>query len=242
MLPFAGGRHTYSGSYLVNVETVLYQNGDIKFNYGAAHTGLSPTIGVSNGDNIHYTFSSRDNATTIPANVSSLMTYSNFLPTGLSLSPAGVISGTPTSAIGGYDFTVKVTDSASPQNIADKSFHLEVVNLPPLIVTIPADATEGVGTVTGSVSIPIALSTDLAVNLTSDNPGRVTVPTSVTILAGLTSADFDLTIVDNSLLDGLEGVIITASAIDYLPGSGSLTVHDNETATLTVSLPASAGG
>ncbi len=36
------------------------------------------------------------------------------LPTGLSLSPAGVISGTPTAAAGDYSFTVQVTDTSNP--------------------------------------------------------------------------------------------------------------------------------
>ena len=111
-----------------------------------------------------------------------------------------------------------------------------------MAVTVPADVTEGAGTVAGSVSIPTTLDRDLAVNLTSGNPDRVSVPTSVTILAGLTSADFDLTINDNSLLDGLEEVTIHAVASSVLVDTGTITVHDNETATLTVSLPPSAGG
>jgi len=47
------------------------------------------------------------------------------LPAGLSLSTSGVISGTPTTA-GTVNFIVKVTDSASPVNVATKSLSIAV--------------------------------------------------------------------------------------------------------------------
>jgi len=40
-------------------------NGNIKFNYGPSVAALTPTIGVSSGDGVHYTLSSLDNATSI---------------------------------------------------------------------------------------------------------------------------------------------------------------------------------
>ena len=110
----------------------------------------------------------------------------------------------------------------------------------PLTVTVPANATEGDGTVSGSVSIPYALDDDLLVNLTSGDAGRAAVPASVTIPAGQTAVALPIEIIDNLLLDGPEGVTITATAANYTTGSGTLTVHDNETAVLTVTLPASA--
>ena len=108
----------------------------------------------------------------------------------------------------------------------------------PLTVTIPSDATEGDGTVMGMVSVPVPLDHDLVVNLTSSDADRATVPASVTIPAGQTGALLPITIIDNSLLDGLQAVTIAATADDYLPGNGTIKVHDNETATLTLNLPA----
>jgi hypothetical protein len=49
------------------------------------------------------------------------------LPPGLSLSQLGVVSGTPT-APGNYNFTVQVTDSASPPNVATLAFMLSVAD------------------------------------------------------------------------------------------------------------------
>jgi len=46
-----------------------------------------------------------------------------------------------------------------------------------------------------------------------------------------------LSAIDNPLLDGLETVAISASATGYSAGGGNVKVHDDETATLTVSLP-----
>ncbi|MCC6125070.1 MAG: M36 family metallopeptidase, partial [Pirellulales bacterium] len=116
-----------------------------------------------------------------------------------------------------------------------------VLNLgTPLLVALPANAAETDGAVTGTVSIPAALAADLTVNLVSSAPGRVAVPASVTILAGKTSADVPLTLIDNALLDGLESVTITASEKDYASGIGTIILHDDETAVLSVALPAAA--
>ena len=218
---------------------MLYPNGDIKFNYGAAQIVQTPTVGVSGGDGLHYLLSSRDGATVIPANVSSLLTHPGVLPTGLSLSASGVLSGTPTGSVAGYDPSFVVTDSGSPSHSVIKSLHLDVTPSPVLTLAVPANATEGDGTVGGTISIPAALGTDLTVSLASGDAARAGVPASVTIPAGLTSAPVPISIVDNALLDGVEtgnhhrhGRRIRRPAAPRSPS------HDNETATLTVSLPA----
>ena len=66
--------------------------------------------------------------------------------------------------------------------------------------------------------------------------------TSVTIPAGQTSATFQITIVDDSLLNGSEVVNIVGKGSSYLflTGSAVIAIHDNETATIALSLPASA--
>ena len=56
------------------------------------------------------------------------------LPAGVTLSGAGVISGTPT-AMGSFPFTVAVQDSASPVNSANASFTLVVNPTGPVTVT-----------------------------------------------------------------------------------------------------------
>lgn len=112
----------------------------------------------------------------------------------------------------------------------------------PLFVVVPPTATEGDGVLAGAgqVRLPAALATDLPVTLSSSDTTEVTVPANVTIPAGQTNATFDLTIVDDGVLDGTQTAAVTASASGYNPGSANIAVFDNETATLGVILPPSA--
>jgi hypothetical protein len=90
------------------------------------------------------------------------------LPPGLSLSQLGVVSGTPTTA-DNYSFTVQVTDSASPANVASQAFTLTVLifesdsNAPAVTTNLPAgtvvspysntiDEVGGTGTLTWSIT------------------------------------------------------------------------------------------
>ena len=90
------------------------------------------------------------------------------LPPGLSLSQLGVVSGTPTTA-DNYSFTVQVTDSASPANVASQAFTLKVLifesdsNAPAVTTNLPAgtvgspysntiDEDGGTGTLTWSIT------------------------------------------------------------------------------------------
>jgi len=57
------------------------------------------------------------------------------LPTGLNLSAAGVISGTPTAA-GTFTFVVQVTDTGTPQHVASRQFSITAIG--PLAITTPA--------------------------------------------------------------------------------------------------------
>ena len=96
------------------------------------------------------------------------------------------------------------------------------------------------GTVNATLTIPAALSSDLVVDVTSSDPSRVTVPATVTISAGATSAPLPLTIIDNGLLYGPESIAIGTTATGYSPFSANFTLHDNLSAVLSVSLPTSA--
>ncbi len=109
-----------------------------------------------------------------------------------------------------------------------------------LTVNLPTDATEGDGIVQGTVVVDEAVVADLAVDLLSDDTSEATVPASVTILAGQISATFDVTIVNDSDLDGTQTVTISASAAGYGAGGDTIAVHDNEAGVLTVALPANA--
>ena len=111
-----------------------------------------------------------------------------------------------------------------------------------ILVELPEYVTEGDGDLPGEggVGVPKAPASDLVITLSSSSPTDLTVPSTVTIPAGQTTAAFDLTVPEDVLLDGAHTVTVTATAEGYYSGSDTLRVHDNEFATLIVDLPASA--
>jgi hypothetical protein len=109
---------------------------------------------------------------------------------------------------------------------------------PPLVVTLPASATEGAGVLVnaGEVQIPAVLTSNIVVTLVSSDTRQVLVPASVTILAGQTNATFNLTILNDGILDGTQIATITASSA-VGSGSGSMMIFDAQTATLHIQMP-----
>ncbi|MFZ4766044.1 MAG: S8 family serine peptidase, partial [Roseimicrobium sp.] len=115
---------------------------------------------------------------------------------------------------------------------------------PPAIrVIVPNTTTEGAGTLAGqgSVTLPVAAVADTVVNLGSSNTSEVTVPASVTVLAGQASAMFDVTVIDDAVLDGTRVAVISAASSGYTSAGAAVAVQDNDgTAVITLTAPTSA--
>ena len=79
----------------------------------------------------------------------------------------------------------------------------------------------------GTVSRAVGTASDLVVSLSSSDVTEAVVPATVTIPANQTSADFNITAVDDSFPDGNKAVTITASAVDATAGTTTLTVEDD---------------
>ncbi|MGZ4987734.1 MAG: BACON domain-containing protein, partial [Limisphaerales bacterium] len=146
-----------------------------------------------------------------------LMTGSAVVSTDFVL-PAGLAAGT-------YSLVVVANGNASDP----VSF-----NFQPIIVSVPASATEGSAPLTGTVTLPIAPASDLTVNLSSSLPARAGVPATVTIAAGQTSTNFAISIIDDALLNHSQAAMISASADSYQGGVAFLLVNDNESAVLGI--------
>ncbi len=116
---------TFTGFYPINAEVILYRNGNIRFDYGASHYGLDPTIGISSGNGAYFTLSQRNGWATIGPNQTSLFTPPTVLPPGLSFLSTGVIEGT-TFEKGDFSFTINAKDSGVPQQSASRAFTLRV--------------------------------------------------------------------------------------------------------------------
>jgi uncharacterized protein YjiK/2',3'-cyclic-nucleotide 2'-phosphodiesterase (5'-nucleotidase family) len=79
----------------------------------------------------------------------------------------------------------------------------------------------------GTVSRATSGTSDLVVTLSSSDTTEATVPATVTILANQTSANFDVTAVNDTFPDGSKTVTITASAADATTPTSDLTVTDD---------------
>ncbi len=137
------------------------------------------------------------------------------------------------------------TDFVLPANLPAGTYSLEVVangngsdpvsfTASPIKVTMAATATEGSAPVTATITLPTAPDADQVVNLSSSLPSRATVPATVTVLAGQTAATFSVTIIDDTLLNGSQAAMISASASGYQGGLTYLVVQDNESAILGI--------
>jgi hypothetical protein len=158
------------------------------------------------------------------------------LPAGLSLSSAGLISGTP-SSVGTFNFTVQVSDSAS--RTAQKTISI-VVKAPPLSIVTSATpaavkgtpfnmqlaATGGVppykwGLANGSGNLPPGLSLDPNTGLISGTPttaGSFTFTIEVKDQQSVTATkSFQVTVVEPA-------VVPRIAKVKYKPGSGKLII------------------
>ena len=125
--------------------------------------------------------------------------------------------------------TVTITASASGSgSINDSIFVYDNWEL--AAVSIPATATEGDGLLAdqGTVTISQANDSDLTISLSSSNTKIVTVPATILIPQGSTSANFDLTVLDDTVFIGVQPVTITASVPGLGSASAKIDIDEND--------------
>lgn len=110
----------------------------------------------------------------------------------------------------------------------------------PMQLALNLSATEGDGVVTngGLVSFTYTNREDRLVTLRSLDTNQLLVPATVLVPAGQRMASFDISVVDDGLLDGTCTVYVLGDAPCSSTGAAAINIHDNEAATVTVSLPA----
>ncbi|MDF7809138.1 LamG domain-containing protein [Pontiellaceae bacterium B12219] len=108
-----------------------------------------------------------------------------------------------------------------------------------LSLILPARADEGSGVLAGAGQLVVssAPATNLTVNLSVDEDGLISTPAQVVIPAAQTNVFFDLQVFDDSLLKGSATTTLHASSHGYRAAEASMFVDDDETATLSLSLP-----
>lgn len=100
---------TYVGAYPVNMSVTLTEDGVIRMHYGDGNTSLTPTVGISSGDGVHYTLSIYNGAGTLTNAESMQFAFPRTLPQGLTFGPGGSLSGTP-AEFGSFEPVFKITD------------------------------------------------------------------------------------------------------------------------------------
>ncbi len=107
-----------------------------------------------------------------------------------------------------------------------------------LQLNVPATAAEGDAALRGALTLSAPCNSTLIVHLSSSAPAQVRVPPFLFVAAGQTSAVFDVTIVDDLVFDGDQGVTLTAQVPNWPVAAATLVVRDNETPGLELVLPA----
>ncbi|MDF1571239.1 MAG: CARDB domain-containing protein [Bacteroidales bacterium] len=106
-----------------------------------------------------------------------------------------------------------------------------------LYLVIPAEASEAyTGNLRSYVTRSGNTTQELTVNLTSSETGQINLPASVTIPQRSSSAVFNITMVDNSDLDGTRPVEVTAAASGYDARTARMQILDNEKPSLALTL------
>ncbi len=137
------------------------------------------------------------------------------------------------TSAGTFTVTVRVTDD---DNGAAQSTFNVVVNPKPTLTlslnrsSVTEDAGADAATLTITRSGP-ALTSAQTITLASNDASEATLPATVSIPAGQTSVTTSVRAIDDTLLDGEQTVLLSASAPNTDPGSIDLRVTDRETIT-----------
>ncbi len=126
---------------------------------------------------------------------------------------------------------VELRNNANEFVIAD-AVRIERVGEPPtqdlgLSLNL-ASISENGGSTTATVTRSGSTSGDLIVSLLSSDTSEASVPLTVTILDGQSSANFIVTGVDDTLIDGTQTLTLTASASGFTPGQSTLDVTNDD--------------
>jgi Pro-kumamolisin, activation domain/PQQ-like domain/Putative Ig domain len=219
------GKPTLTGTYTGTVvatngfDPVATQNFTIAVQQPPTITSTPLSVPVAINASYTYTFAT----TSYPPPTFSLT--AGALPPGMTLSPTGVLSGSATQT-GTFTGTVTATNAAGSTS---QAFTISVQANLIAGLSIPASMNEGDPDGTGTITLDATSSNSTTVQLTSSNAGALTVPASVVVPAGQTTATFPYTIVDNLNVYGTETTTVAAHIPGWVDGKQVVTITDNKT-------------
>jgi hypothetical protein len=110
-----------------------------------------------------------------------------------------------------------------------------------LTVALPPSVSEAAGVVAGVVSVISPVNGDVVVALASSTPLLIDVPAFVTIPSGTNTATFVASLANDTRINGARAAQITAQVRNWIDGTGTVTVLDDENLDLVVTVPAASG-
>lgn len=144
-----------------------------------------------------------------------------------------------TRAVPAGTYYVQVSNRGEYGNLGEYELRLQGVDSSPVTIDVTPTVyseIDGVQAGVGVVRRPdgILFGPELVVDLLSTDPSEIQVPAQVTIPAGAAFANFDVTVMDDDLLDGDQRVSIVASVAGVENSRLFLTVEDYETISASV--------
>lgn len=161
-------------------------------------------------------------------------------PGSAGVTTSGSFNGSHTFTQTG-NFTVKYRITDDNGGSAEKSFQVQVTAPTQLALSLDKSTVdENAGTNAAILTIKLsgaAAGQPASINLTSSNPGKATIASSVVIPAGSTSINVLISVLDNSFLDGDKTVSFNATlgSINAV-APANITILDKESITLTLNV------
>jgi hypothetical protein len=253
--PFATDFYTSAGQGDISLTKINSDGsyGWTKIFSGPGDDGISTSVAVDTSDNVYVagTFSNTvdfdpDTVTTdFHTSAGSDDIFITKINADESYGWTHTIGGAGTD--GGFSVTTDSFDSIYVTGTVDWDIVLtklieEGSMISTLSISVPNVVTEGDGVLVdqGIVGISRAHSTDLIVDLTSSDTTAVTLPATTTIAQGSTSANFDLTVIDDSVFESTQVALVTVSAAGWASASDVINVEDNEPYDLNLTIPLTA--
>ncbi len=133
------------------------------------------------------------------------------------------------------DGTQAVTITAMSSPYPNASVTLTVTDAEPLTLTLlPTAISEGSSSTATVKRTVLDTSQPMTVNIASSDPTQVSVPATIVIPAGQTTATFTINALNDDLIDGTQSIRIFVSSPDAEDAFSDLTVLDAEGLSLTV--------
>jgi hypothetical protein len=128
--------------------------------------------------------------------------------------------------------TVTISASASGYAGATANFTVYDNETATLGLIIPSTISENAGTVQGTLTVSAPPAVPIAVTMTSSSPGVLQVPSTVIIPAGQISTTFNITMIDNNVVNSTLTATITAHVQNWTDGVATVSVPDADGANL----------